>query len=130
MIRKTRILVVDDEFRLAQFMKVSLERTSIYEVRIETNPKQALETAREFKPDLVFMDISMPHIDGSEVAAQFMQDNFLKNVPIVFLTGAVSKEEVGPQGGMIGGRSFLAKPVTTVDLMTVIGRHLNPSSHA
>ena len=92
------------------------------------NGREALSKARDLMPDLIVMDISMPHVDGTEVAAQFMQDPFLKNVPIIFLTGAVSKEEVGPQGGTIGGRSFLAKPVTTVDIMAVIGRHLQLSS--
>lgn len=124
---KKKILVVDDEQALVKFMKKALEQAGDFDVSTETRPTRALQTAQAFKPDLVFMDIAMPDMDGGEVAAQFMEDAELKDVPMIFLTGAASKMEVSKQGGMIGGRPFLAKPVRIQDLVSVIEQHLGPS---
>lgn len=121
---KKRILVVDDERPLAQFVKKALEQTGNYEVCAETDSRQALAVAKAFKPDLVFMDVAMPHMDGGDVAAQFKEDADLKQVPVIFLTGAVSRDEAGGQGGMIGGRPFIAKPVRIQQLVDAIERYL------
>lgn len=123
---KKRILVVDDEKALAQFVKKALEQTGTYEVCTETDARQALATAKAFKPELVFMDVAMPHMDGGDVAAQFKEDGDLKGVPVIFLTGAVTKDEAGGQGGMIGGRPFIAKPAKIQELVTAIERYLPP----
>ena len=53
----------------------------------------ALTAAREFAPDLVTMDIMMPHLDGSELAAKFKTDRLLKGVPVIFMTALVTEAE-------------------------------------
>lgn len=127
---KRRILVVDDEDRFAKFVKTALERTGAYEVWTETEPKQALKTALAFRPDLIFMDVAMPEIDGGSVAAQFSEKPALQGVPVIFLTGAAFHDEVNEGGGMIGGREFLAKPVSIGDLTSAVERHLGPLTAA
>ncbi|MBI4410966.1 MAG: response regulator [Deltaproteobacteria bacterium] len=127
---RKRILVVDDEERFAKFVKAALERTGAYEVRTETEAKRALATALAFKPDLIFMDVAMPELDGGDVAAQLSEKPTLKGVPIIFLTGAASSHEVSEGGGVIGGREFLAKPVSISDLTAAVERHLGPLTAA
>src|SRR3989338_7557404 len=117
---RKRILVVDDERAFTSFVKAALEKTGSYEVCAETKAKRAFETAKTFKPDLVFMDITMPPTDGGEVAAQFKTDADLKEVPIIFLTGAVTREEGREGGGTVGGQPFLAKPVKVEELVAAI----------
>ena len=63
------------------------------------------------------------------MAAQFKKDADLQNVPVIFLTGAVTKDEVGELGGMIGGRPFIAKPVKIQELLAAIERYLGPGGH-
>lgn len=123
---KRKILIVDDERAFTQFVKKSLEHTGAYEVSVETVPKRALATARATNPVLIFMDVAMPDMDGGEVVAQFMEDEDLKDIPVIFLTGAASKVEISDQGGMIGGHPFLAKPVKIKDLVATIERHIGP----
>lgn len=106
---KKRILVVDDEPSITRLLKVNLEDSEKYEVEVENSALNVLHTARRFQPDLVLLDVMMPDGDGGEVAEQ-LHDAF-KNVPIIFLTAAVTKDEVSSHKGLIGGDSFLAKPV-------------------
>lgn len=121
---KKRILLVDDEAALTRMMRRNLEATGRFEVRDINNPTHALETARQFRPDLVLLDVMMPGMDGGDVAAAFAEDQQLARVPIVFLTAIVGKKEVKPSGSMIGNQTYLAKPVKLDDLLTCIDGQL------
>ena len=112
-----RILVIDDEPSITRTMKVNLERTGAYEVRAENHSDRALTTAHQFQPDLIFLDVMMPEMDGGAVAEQFKADPDLRKVPLVFLTAIVSRQETGVNGANIGGHTFIAKPLN-LDALT------------
>ena len=61
--KKKRIFVVDDEPGFTRLLKLTLERTGNYTVLEQNDGTQAWLTAREFKPDIIFLDIVMPKID-------------------------------------------------------------------
>ena len=109
--QKKRILVVDDQPDITRMLKLNLERTNQYEVRMENDPGSALDAAEQFHPDLILLDVLMPGIDGGDLASRIQANPKLKGVPIVFLTAAATKQEVSSHGGRIGGLPFLAKPV-------------------
>jgi two-component system, OmpR family, response regulator len=121
--RTKRILLIDDEASITRTMKVNLERTGAYSVRTENRPDHALITAREFQPDIVFLDVMMPKLDGGGVAAQFKAEPTLKKVPLIFLTAIVSKKETGENGAVIGGQMFIAKPLSLEALKHCIEEH-------
>lgn len=121
---KKRILVVDDEPALTRMVKLNLERTGNYEVQTENQGSLALQAAREFKPDLILLDVMMPDMSGDEVSAQLREDEELSNIKYVFMTAIVTKEETEAMGSNIGGNEFLAKPVKTDELITTIERVL------
>jgi len=85
---------------------------------------RALATALGFHPDLILMDVTMPGIDGGNLAAKFREDPTLNQVPIVFLTAVVSSREVGESAKEFGGFPFLAKPVSAEALERCIEMHL------
>ena len=118
-----KILIVDDESGFTRLMKLTLERTGDYRVMEVNDGTLAWLKAREFRPDLVLLDIVMPKIDGGDVAAQLKDDPSLKNVPIVFLTAIVSERETVP-GGLIGGFPFISKPVSLDALVHCIEANL------
>ncbi len=120
---KKRILIIDDEENFTKLMKLNLEQTKQYEVRVENKGAKGLETAQLFNPDLILLDIIMPDLEGSEVASQIKNDEKTKDIPIVFLTAAVKKEEVNSSGGIIGGNPFIAKPVSTQELIDCIEKY-------
>lgn len=121
---KKRILIVDDEAGITRTLKLYLEATGAYEVRTENQGRRALPAAREFRPNLVLLDVVMPDIDGGTVAAQFDADAALKDIPVVFLTALVSNKEIGSQGRSIGGRPFLAKPLDPKKLIEYVEQHV------
>jgi len=121
---KQRILLIDDEKSFTQMLKLNLEMSGLYEVREENRGVHALTAARDFEPDLVFLDIMMPDIDGDEVATQLKADPRLRESPIVFLTAVASKQEVENHNGFIGGHPFLAKPASTGEVIQCIRKHL------
>jgi CheY-like chemotaxis protein len=117
---KKRILAVDDEPSVTNGLKRNLEDTGNYEVCPVNNPQQALATARQFRPHMIFLDEVMPGIMGDELVNLFRTDPGLKDVPVVFLTAVVKKEEQGP----IGPDFFLAKPASTQQVLDCIRAHI------
>ncbi len=122
--KKKRILVVDDEPSITRLLKVNLEDTEKYVVEVDNSALTAIDTARRFQPDLILMDVMMPDGDGGELASRIQEHSALKNVPIVYLTAAVTKEEVRSHRGQIGGAPFLAKPVEMSEVLGCIQQHL------
>jgi CheY-like chemotaxis protein len=110
--------VIDDEPSITRLLKLNLEQTGLYEVREENDSTRAIDTAREFKPNLVISDVMMPDVGGGEVAAQLRDDPELRRVPVIFLTAAVRKEELGSSEAVIAGRLYIAKPL---DVKTLVG---------
>jgi len=121
---KKRILVVDDEPAFTRMIKLNLEQTGRYEVRTENLGRKTIEAAREFRPDLILLDVMMPGMLGSEIAAQLQADPELRAIKFVFLTAVVTKEEALRSNSQIGGHTFLAKPISADDLCRVVEDHL------
>jgi len=121
-----KILVVDDEAGLTRMIKANLERTGRFSVRAENDPTTAIAAARAFDPDLIFLDVMMPQMEGDELAALIKEDPRLATKPVVFMTAIVTKQETGPGVSEIGGNLFLAKPVKTEALIAAIDKLLGP----
>lgn len=118
---KKRIFVVDDESGFTRLLKLTLERTGRYIVKEENDGTQAWLAAREFRPDIIFLDIVMPKIDGGDVAQQIRSDPMLARVPIIFLTAIVSQTESKSE---IGGFPFISKPVSLEAISRCITEHI------
>jgi CheY-like chemotaxis protein len=126
---KKRILIIDDEASFTRMVKLNLEKTGAFEVREENKAPNALTAAREFKPDVILLDVIMPTMDGGDVAAQIRNDRHLKGTPIIFLTATVSQREAGDGGLNSGGDLFLAKPVSVENLIHCLNENTRkPSS--
>ncbi|MCE9611859.1 MAG: response regulator [Chthoniobacter sp.] len=116
-----RIFIIDDEAGFTRLLKLTLEKKGDYQVLEENDGTNAWLQAREFKPDIIFLDIVMPKIDGGDVARQIRSDPSLAHVPIIFLTAIVSRSETKNE---IGGYPFLAKPVSLDAIVNCINEHL------
>jgi CheY-like chemotaxis protein len=124
---KKRILVVDDEIGITRLLKLNLERTGQYEVHEENQGTAVVQAAREFQPHFILMDVMMPDIPGGEVAALLRREPDLRKIPVVFLTAAVKREELGGPSGKIGGRRYIAKPLNLQDVIQVIEQTIGGS---
>ena len=123
MLRNKKVLVVDDENRFGQMVKVNLERHGGYEVHVETQGKGCLEAARRFDPDLILLDIVMPDMAGPEVARKIQADPRLRRKPVVFLT-ALSEEEASFHIDQPSRWLVLTKPIASETLAGLIAQKI------
>jgi DNA-binding response OmpR family regulator len=127
--RKKRILLVDDEVGITRLLKMNLEQTEQYIVRVENSATSALDVGETFHPDLIILDIMMPQLDGGALAQQFKESQLLKDVPVIFLTAAATKEEISSKGGRIGGLPFMAKPIDIPEVIACVERWIGSRDH-
>ena len=120
---KRRILIVDDDANSTHLVKILLERSGPYLVLEENDAANADQTAHNFKPDVILLDIVMPKIDGGELATQIEADRELQDTPIIFLTALVTHGEAR-SGLHIQGHPLVAKPISIPELIDAIEKHL------
>ena len=104
-----RILVIDDEEDILEFIKYNLQRDG-YEVYTAQNGAIGLERALEVRPHLILLDMMMPVLDGVETCKAIRRSPKLRKVMVVFLS-AVSDEEMQLQGYSAGADDYISKPV-------------------
>jgi CheY-like chemotaxis protein len=120
---KRRILIVDDDRESTHVIKILLEKIGGYLVLEENDAVKAYESAQNFRPDLILLDIMMPQRDGGDVAAQIEADPGLRKTPIIFQTALVTKAEA--KGGLrIQGHPILTKPIDIPELINRIEENL------
>jgi len=120
---KPRILIVDNSSQFARNARLLLDQSGKYVACSVIDPRRALETARNFKPDLVLVDLIMPQADGIEVAEQLEADWALHGVPIVFLTSLITGEEA-KDGRRVYGHRILPKPTSSSELIELVEKSL------
>ena len=89
----------------------------------ENDPANADQTAHNFKPDVILLDIVMPKMDGGELATQIEGDRELHDTPIIFLTALVTHGEA-KSGLHVQGHPLVAKPISIPELIEAIEKHL------
>ncbi len=118
---KKRVLIVDDEIRFTNILKMNLEYTGRYIVEEENGGAGVIDAVRRFHPHVILLDIVMPDVNGGEVATQLRNDPELKDIPIIFITALISKAEERT----IGGSPYLSKPVKFRTLVTMIDKTIS-----
>lgn len=114
---KTKILVIDDDAEVCEIIKLSLERTKKYDVTVSTSGSEGLKLAEVRQPSLILLDIMMPEMSGAEVAEKLVKNEKTCDIPIAFITGLLTKDDVEKRQGFIHGFLFISKPVTPKELV-------------
>ena len=120
--KKNRILVVDDNIKIARALKMQLEHTGRFEVLAETSSRAALNAVRSFHPEMAILDVMMPGMDGGELNYQLHQIPELRLMPTLFLTAAKL------QGERNDKELIIAKPVEISQIISLIDQQLNPAA--
>ncbi len=124
--RPIRVLVVDDEPTLSELVGLAL-RYEGWQVRTAADGMSAIAAAREFKPDLVVLDVMLPDVDGLEVLRRLRAD--IERMPVLFLT---AKDDVSDRiaGLTAGGDDYVTKPFSIEELVLRLRALLRRSSLA
>ena len=113
-----RILIVEDDIDLASYFQVTLEQAGL-SARTVNRPLEIMRHLRDYKPDLILMDVYMPDCNGSELAAAIRQQEAYVSTPIVFLSAETNPDK---QLAAIsrGGDDFLTKPILVDHLISSV----------
>lgn len=129
MAEKKKILIIDDEPNIVTFMTVLMEDNGYLPISA-SNGVEGLEKAKAEKPDLILLDISMPEKTGVKFYRNVREDDELKHIPVVMVTGIMKqfeqfiskRRQVPPPDG------YFSKPVDQKELLKTIAELLASSN--
>jgi len=116
--RRLSVLVVDDNPDAAESLALLL-RAAGHETRVAWNGLDALEAARESRPDVVLLDLGMPCMNGYETAHRFREDPVTRSVVLVAVTGWGSEED-RRRTRAAGFARHLVKPVDPDEVLALL----------
>ena len=117
-----KILIVDDEPDIVEFISYNLKNKG-YLIATANDGVEAIRKAKDFRPDLILMDIMMPNKDGLTTVKELRVLPEFENTAIIFLT-ALNDEKYEIEGLKIGADDFISKPIKPELLATRIGATL------
>ena len=120
--QRPRLLLVDDEPTNLQVLRHVLQAD--YRLLFATDGARALQVAREQRPDLVLLDIMMPHMDGYAVCRALKADAATASTPVIFIT-ALNDSQDETAGFDVGGVDYLTKPVSPPVVRARVRTHLS-----
>lgn len=120
-----KILVIDDSPDIHTLVKVRLGKEQLV-IRCASDGVSGLAEAREFKPDLILLDVDMPDRDGFAVCADLKSDSMTKDIPVIFLSAATStKDKI--RGLELGATDYVTKPFDPAELQARVRASLRTS---
>lgn len=118
-----RILIIEDDVTHANLMEIALRNLN-HEIYFAADAVEGLEIAHEIMPDLIYMDLSLPHMDGLKAIEIIRHDADLCHIP-VFLITATRTIEVSKLAEDVGADAYITKPFDIKSLrqqtMEIIG---------
>jgi excisionase family DNA binding protein len=113
---KRKVLLVDDDAELVELMTKVLEEDGRFEVRIASNGFDAGMMVKEYRPDLIVLDVMLPDINGKEVCHRVRADTTLEDVRILCISGMIEEDKVH-ELKLSGADDFLHKPFDIEELI-------------
>ena len=108
---KKKLLIVDDEQDLVELMSDAFARDGRFDIRTANNGFDAGMQVKEFRPDMVVLDVMLPDINGKEVCQRVRSDKSLDSVRIICISGMIEPEKVSDLRAS-GADDFMQKPFT------------------
>ena len=113
-----KILVVDDNESFLDMLVFAL-KTEGFKVTGVQDGLEALTQAKHIKPDLIILDLMIPHLDGHKVCRLIKRDREIQHIPVLIITSRDTDED-RTKAKEDGAEGFLAKPATVDEILTTI----------
>src|SRR5919199_3682981 len=113
---KRKLLIVDDDQELVELMSDAFARDGRFEIKTANNGFDAGMLVKEFRPDLVVLDIMLPDINGKEVCQRVRADATLEDVRILCISGMIEEDKIQDLK-LSGADDFLHKPFDIEELI-------------
>ena len=113
---KRKVLIVDDDVELAELLKDVFDRDGRFDVQTANNGFDAGMQVKEFKPDLMVLDVMLPDINGKEVCQRVRSDRNMDALKIICISGMVEQDKISELTDA-GADDFMNKPFTVDSLL-------------
>ena len=113
-----KILVVDDVDLVCRVVSKQLISAGFTDVQFQPDSRLVLDNVKSFQPDMILLDVFMPHISGMEILKQIRSINEYENVVVLMLSSAGADEQY--QSLELGALGFIQKPITSEKLIQTI----------
>jgi DNA-binding response OmpR family regulator len=112
-----KILVVDDDPEISGLLQLTLENMG-HTIRICDNGRNVIDVLKEFKPDVMILDVMLPGIDGYSITSSLADDTELSKIPIVVLSALEPSRGLFAKFNQVS--SFLTKPFNVDELIDAV----------
>ena len=113
---RRKVLLVDDDTELVEVMTKFLEEDGRFEVKIATTGFDAGMLVKEYRPDMIVLDVMLPDINGKEVCQRVRADNTMEDVRILCISGMIEEDKI-QELRLAGADKFLHKPFDIEELI-------------
>jgi twitching motility two-component system response regulator PilG len=117
-----KVLVIDDSRTIRQTAEVLLKKAG-YQVMTAEDGYEALPKIVDFRPDIVFVDIMMPRLDGYQACALIKRNKVFKNIPVIMLSSRDGLFDRA-RGRLVGAEDYVTKPFSKEELLGAIKRYV------
>lgn len=121
-----KILVVDDENDLREMLRDFLSREG-FEIVEASDGRKGVDEAKRSMPDVILMDVSMPHMDGFQALERLKKDKKTMNIPVIMLTARADEKNMA-EGIRLYADKYIPKPYDLKHLLQEIRRTLGVAS--
>jgi excisionase family DNA binding protein len=121
---KRKALIVDDDVELVELLRDMLDSDGRFEIRTANNGFDAGMLVKEYRPDIIILDVMLPDINGKEVCQRVRSDPSMDDVQIICISGMVEQDRIADLKAS-GANDFLQKPFEVDTLMDRICRLLD-----
>ena len=119
---RKKLLLIDDDEAVIDYLSVKLGGE--FDLVSTGSPEQALELARNARPDLVLCDIDIPGMDGGDVSAALFAHPDTRAIPLLFLTALVTPQDLAAKGNQLAGRAAISKQSPIQEILARIRANL------
>lgn len=119
-----KVMVVDDSTTIRRTAQAILQEEG-FEVATAEDGFEALARLIDVKPDIIFMDIGMPRLDGYQACSVIKNSRLFRKTPVIMLSSKDGLFDIA-RGRLMGAEQFMTKPFTREDLLEVVNRYAHP----
>ncbi|HOL62115.1 MAG: response regulator [Elusimicrobiales bacterium] len=112
-----KIMIVDDDPEISNLLQITMESLG-HTIKICDNGREVMDSLKEFKPDLMILDVMLPGVDGYSIATSISQDESLSKIPIIVLSALEPSRSLFVKFNQVV--AFLTKPFNTDDLFEAV----------
>jgi DNA-binding response OmpR family regulator len=122
---RTKVLIIDDNYSILEYLKTILSKYN-FEIKTSRNGYEGLQDLAEFKPDIIFLDLMMPNIDGIQMLQLKKVLNDIKDIPVIVISANAGRNNV--MAAMEAGADrVLSKPINIKQLKSTVDEVLGGS---